>query len=297
MVSFKNGLAGLVLAAASAAPAQGALVEHQNIDNTSLQSVVTLDERYRNNDIGAVYNHLELNHLHSLGEQMFALPQNQSYTSVDMLMSNWGYIPRNSGFGSVHNGWWASGSDPVKIEHVPGIPGLSWTIFDYTKFMDFTVTVPKSQLTMSGNASDFGTDQPYWTIELGPHMENAVVAKSADLFSQWPASAYTYTLIPHNMPLPLVGDANIDGVVDDIDLSIVQQNLGQYVSGTLSTNGVPAGWTQGDFTGDGQVTLYDAYLLFKNYEHNNQQQPIPEPASALLFGALAGAYLMGRKRT
>ncbi|MCC5829935.1 MAG: PKD domain-containing protein [Phycisphaeraceae bacterium] len=68
----------------------------------------------------------------------------------------------------------------------------------------------------------------------------------------------------------LPGDANLDGVVDDADLAIVQANLG--MSG--------AGFTDGDFTGDGRVGLRDSFLLL---EHHGQSVVPPEPA-ALMVG-------------
>lgn len=97
----------------------------------------------------------------------------------------------------------------------------------------------------------------------------------------------------HVEPLPallLPGDANEDGVVDDLDLLIVQQNLG------LSS----ATWADGDFDMDGRVTLYDAYLLFKFYESSSSGTAaglmvIPEPGSVVMLAA-AGAGLMFRRR-
>ncbi|MCC5829936.1 MAG: PKD domain-containing protein [Phycisphaeraceae bacterium] len=68
----------------------------------------------------------------------------------------------------------------------------------------------------------------------------------------------------------LPGDANLDGVVDDSDLAIVQANL--LMSG--------AGFTDGDFTGDGRVGLRDAFLLL---EHHGQSVVPPEP-EALMVG-------------
>ncbi|MCC5828610.1 MAG: choice-of-anchor M domain-containing protein [Phycisphaeraceae bacterium] len=84
-------------------------------------------------------------------------------------------------------------------------------------------------------------------------------------------------------PVPfLPGDANLDGVVDDLDLAIVQANFGQLVSG----------WSDGDFTGDGRVSLRDAFILSENYSPISMTM-IPEPVSLAVLG-LGALVLMGR---
>lgn len=87
------------------------------------------------------------------------------------------------------------------------------------------------------------------------------------------------------------GDANLDGVVDDLDLSILQSYLGALISSPLPSHGVPAGWVEGDFSGDGRVTLYDAYLLFQNYSSPNRPAVVPEPGALLVFVLAAGVVL------
>lgn len=87
----------------------------------------------------------------------------------------------------------------------------------------------------------------------------------------------------------LLGDINGDGRVDDLDLAILQANLGEFVSGD---GGLP-----GDLTGNGRVDLYDAYLLFQNYQPGGPvgQTAVPEPATLMLLviGSLA---IAGRRR-
>lgn len=90
--------------------------------------------------------------------------------------------------------------------------------------------------------------------------------------------AFAPTLLTPRIP----GDTNLDLVVDDIDLAVLQANLGQA--------GI---WFDGDFTGDRVVSLYDAYLLFQNYQPGGLTA-IPEPASAGIL--LVGSMLLLRRR-
>lgn len=90
----------------------------------------------------------------------------------------------------------------------------------------------------------------------------------------------------HNLVIStptIMGDVTLDGVVDDDDLAVVQANLG----GT-------GRWADGALTRSGNITLYDAYLLFQNYESTPAMTAIPEPASLSLLAI--GSLLMIRRR-
>lgn len=80
------------------------------------------------------------------------------------------------------------------------------------------------------------------------------------------------------------GDINLDGVVDDLDLAILQSQLG-------SNNG---SWLTGDFSFSGTIDLYDAYLLFQNYQQMLALQAVPEPNILFTLLALSGALLIAR---
>lgn len=80
------------------------------------------------------------------------------------------------------------------------------------------------------------------------------------------------------------GDVNLDGIVDDADLAVIQGNLGA----------AGAFWMDGDLSGDGRVTLYDAYLLMQGYALRGLE-PIPEPATAAMLG-LGLLVILGRGR-
>lgn len=86
----------------------------------------------------------------------------------------------------------------------------------------------------------------------------------------------------------LPGDIDGNGRVDDADLVVLQTNLGMS----------PAGWEHGDFDGDGVVSLYDAYLLFRHYESSaalTAVSMIPEPAGVLVL--LTGCLCLLRRQT
>ncbi len=76
----------------------------------------------------------------------------------------------------------------------------------------------------------------------------------------------------------IVGDANLDGIVDAADQSLVSSNLG------LTTS---AGWLDGDLNGSGVVDGDDLALVTTNLA-------IPEPGTLSLSGAMA--LLVARRR-
>ena len=84
----------------------------------------------------------------------------------------------------------------------------------------------------------------------------------------------------------LVGDANLDGVVDDADLSLLLAHWGQDVTGDPD-----GGWGKGEFDGTAPVQDADLSLLLANW---TAAGAVPEPASALVL--LLGACALNRRR-
>jgi hypothetical protein len=78
------------------------------------------------------------------------------------------------------------------------------------------------------------------------------------------------------------GDANMDGVVDNTDLSILRDHY--YQTG--------ANWGDGDFNGDGTVDGADLNTVLSNYgARSGSSIEVPEPASIVLLGVGAVGLL------
>ena len=88
--------------------------------------------------------------------------------------------------------------------------------------------------------------------------------------------------------LPTLGDANLDGVVNDDDLSLVLANWNQDVTGDPDS-----GWGRGEFSGVAPVNDSDLSLLLANWTGGSQ---VPEPTTLglLSVGALVLAWRRGR---
>jgi hypothetical protein len=89
-----------------------------------------------------------------------------------------------------------------------------------------------------------------------------------------------------HFPLSGPGDANLDGIVDDDDLSLLLANW-------TGVGGEGKTWAQGDFTGNGAVSDSDLSLLLANWTGRAPVAAIPEPAGLSL---LAVATLILRTR-
>jgi hypothetical protein len=80
---------------------------------------------------------------------------------------------------------------------------------------------------------------------------------------------------------PLIpGDANLDGVVDDEDASILAANW--QMTGMV--------WSNGDFNGDGIVNDADASILAAHWQESIEgASSVPEPGSLALLGSFVAA--------
>ncbi len=85
------------------------------------------------------------------------------------------------------------------------------------------------------------------------------------------------------LPAPIPGDANLDGVCDVFDLSV----LANHYDRTGCT------WLDADFNGDGVVDVFDLGILANGY-NSGGAAAVPEPGAMLLLVAAAGVALKRR---
>ena len=81
---------------------------------------------------------------------------------------------------------------------------------------------------------------------------------------------------------PVSGDANGDGMVDNLDAAILAANW-------LSNENVE--WDQGDFNSDGKVDELDATILAANWSPVASSTQVPEPAMDILLLAVGGLFI------
>ena len=83
-----------------------------------------------------------------------------------------------------------------------------------------------------------------------------------------------------------MGDANLDGIVDDADLSLLLAHWKQDVTGDPD-----GGWGKGEFDGSAPVGDNDLSLLLSNWTAG---AGVPEPVTLSLLAA--GALVLVRRR-
>ena len=88
---------------------------------------------------------------------------------------------------------------------------------------------------------------------------------------------------------PVPGDANLDGRVDDMDVSSLAGHWQQK----------DRCWGEGDFSGDGWVNDLDVALLASKWQYgvNGEDPPTaPEPSSIVIWGLLGFSCVVATRR-
>jgi len=126
-----------------------------------------------------------------------------------------------------------------------------------------------------------------WELQSATGINDAnQIVGNARIDSDYNSHAFILTL-----PLPLPGDANLDGKVDINDLTKVLTNYNQNGS-----------WSLGDFNGDGKVDINDLTIVLAHYNQTagssvGGMAAVPEPTSLLLTAlALLGLLAFARRR-
>ncbi len=106
------------------------------------------------------------------------------------------------------------------------------------------------------------------TVEMGSTVEVGLAVSSLNDDTVCTARFASVSL---NDGQRLVGDANLDGVVNDLDLSVLLSHWGQ----------ADVAWGQGDFSGDGRITDSDLSLLLSHWgDRLEALQTLSEPVLA-----------------
>lgn len=226
-----------------------------------------------------------LNYDNFIGLTLFAYGHGGTHPSIDNTDEYYnprvgknridGYESRNMGYGSVLNIVYdydtsnGLGLDECLLE-IGDSGGPSFVAFNgelaLVGIHSYTVEV---------------NDEEYSGDSFAPRYINNIIA--------WGAPIETVT--------PLGGDANLDGIVNDIDATILAINWHQSFD-------LPA-WENGDFDGNGTVNSIDARMLAENWMQSVETTipsmsfaAVPEPTTAvlLLMGTLSLLALHFRRR-
>ena len=119
----------------------------------------------------------------------------------------------------------------------------------------------------------------------------SAVDDNGDIAGQLCSNDGAYKYAGYFLQPAIAGDANVDGMVDINDLTIVLAHYGQ----------TGLGWAQGEFTGDGTVDINDLTIVLAHYGQSEGTSAgvinsAPEPAALVLLGAGATAVLASSRR-
>ena len=133
---------------------------------------------------------------------------------------------------------------------------------------------------------------PGWQLEMRMASTTPTKSSGRQPMTGTSKSRHTHAFIL-TLPLPLSGDANMDGKVDINDLTKVLANYNQSTG---------MNWGTGDFNGDGKVDINDLTIVLAHFNQSlgtsaGPLAAVPEPSALLLMlGGLAGLLACARRR-
>lgn len=180
------------------------------------------------------------------------------------------HISDQAGVGNVRNGRFFSAMRHGDWKLIYHYEDQSWELYDLAADID--------------ESDNLATDNPGMTTALGAMLADWLVEVGA----QMPIDSRNGQAVP--LPQTTgngLGDVNLDGFVDAIDLDVLVANWGDETR--------LFEWSAGELTGDGVIDQLDLDVVLTNWSDGNPPDVnIPEPASAM---GMTGMMLMLMRRT
>ena len=191
---------------------------------------------------------------------------------------------------------WHGGAMPRNTWELKNAQNDGWTVsgFEYPAADDFDNDYLRLEYSRESDQDNFrifaSSDAETWEMlmESLDYLPTTDFQVLAPWFWSKAQVAIGYLKVEEAAQTQTVGDANLDGIVNDADLSLLLAHWDQDV-----TQEPDGGWGKGEFNGTAPVSDNDLSLLLANWTAGGA---VPEPSTALvmLVGFAAAALRRGR---